>query len=49
MLYDMVEIDQPVPVEHWEIVAEIISFVFDLKNNKPHKIPNGSTLQTSLE
>ncbi|KAJ02030.1 flagellar biosynthesis protein FlhB [Sulfitobacter mediterraneus] len=48
LLYDTVEIDQPVPVEHWEIVAEIISFVFDRKNNKPHKIPDGSTLQTSL-
>jgi len=48
LLYDTVEIDQPVPVEHWEIVAEIISFVFDIKNNKPHKAPDGSTLQTSL-
>lgn len=49
LLYDTVEIDQPVPVEHWEIVAKIISFVFDLKNDNPHEIPEGSTLQTALD
>jgi flagellar biosynthetic protein FlhB len=48
LLYDTVEIDQVVPVEHWEIVAEIISFVFDLKNNKPRKAPEGSVLRTRL-
>ncbi len=48
LLYDIVEIDQVVPVEHWEIVAEIISFVFALKNNKPHKAPDGSVLRTKL-
>lgn len=45
LLYDTVEIDQVVPVEHWEIVAEIISFVFDLKNNRKRKPPAGSTLR----
>lgn len=48
LLYDTVEIDQVVPVEHWEIVAEIISFVFDLKNNKARKAPEGSVLRTRL-
>lgn len=48
LLYDTVEIDKVVPVEHWEIVAEIISFVFDLKNNKPRKAPEGSVLRTRL-
>jgi flagellar biosynthetic protein FlhB len=46
LLFDTVEIDQPVPVEHWEIVAEIISFVFALKENKPHVAPEGSVLRT---
>lgn len=48
LLYDTVEIDQVVPVEHWEIVAEIISYVFDLKNNKSRKAPDGSVLRTTL-
>lgn len=48
LLYDTVEIDQVVPVEHWEIVAEIISYVFDLKNNKSRKAPDGSVLRTKL-
>jgi len=48
LLYDTVEIDQPVPVEHWEIVAEIISFVFDLKKNIQRKPPAGSVIHTSL-
>ena len=46
MLYETVEIDQVVPVEHWQIVAEIISFVFALKENKPHVAPEGSILRT---
>ncbi|MBM1689243.1 flagellar biosynthesis protein FlhB [Sulfitobacter geojensis] len=46
LLFDTVEIDQAVPVEHWEIVAEIISFVFALKENKPHVAPEGSVLRT---
>ena len=47
VLFDTVEIDQVVPVEHWEIVAEIIRFVFDLKKDgKGSKAPEGSTLRT---
>lgn len=48
LLYDTVEIDQVVPVEHWAIVAEIISFVFDLKAKKAGKAPVGSVLRTTL-
>lgn len=48
MLYETVEIDQIVPVDHWEIVAEIISFVFDLKNGKKRSAPRGSYLRTRL-
>lgn len=49
MLYNLVEIDQVVPGEHWEIIAEIISFVFDLKHNKLRQAPAGSVLRTELD
>jgi flagellar biosynthetic protein FlhB len=44
LLYQAVEVDQVVPVAHWEIVAEIISYVFDLKQRKRRAPPAGSTL-----
>ncbi|GHG85382.1 EscU/YscU/HrcU family type III secretion system export apparatus switch protein [Pseudodonghicola xiamenensis] len=47
MLYDRVEIDQMVPMQHWQVVAEIISFVLDLKANRNRKPPEGSVLRTS--
>ncbi|MGO1117821.1 flagellar biosynthesis protein FlhB [Rhodovibrionaceae bacterium A322] len=31
-LYDAVEIDEPIPPEHFKAIAEIISYVFRLKN-----------------
>ncbi len=47
ILYDTVQIDQVVPVEHWEIVAEIIRFVFDLKIDGINPAaPQGSTLRS---
>ncbi|WP_417672530.1 flagellar biosynthesis protein FlhB [Pseudodonghicola sp.] len=48
-LYDRVEVDQMVPMEHWQVVAEIISFVLDLRNNRRRKPPEGSVLRTSPE
>lgn len=44
-LYDQVEIDQMVPMEHWQVVAEIISFVLDLRHNRHRKPPEGSSLR----
>jgi flagellar biosynthetic protein FlhB len=44
-LYDVVEVDDAVPVEHWEVVAEIISFVMALKNDPNRQPPDGSTLR----
>lgn len=44
-LYDVVEVDDAVPVEHWEVVAEIISFVMALKNDPNRQPPEGSTLR----
>ncbi len=46
-LYDNIEVDHMVPVEHWQVVAEIIGFVIDLQNNHHRDLPAGSTLRTS--
>ncbi|SHH77953.1 EscU/YscU/HrcU family type III secretion system export apparatus switch protein [Cognatishimia maritima] len=45
-LYDVIEVDDQVPVEHWEVVAEIISFVMALKRDPKRKPPTGSELRT---
>ncbi len=44
-LYDSIDVDQIVPVEHWQAVAEIIGFVIDLQNNHKRDLPEGSTLR----
>lgn len=44
-LYDVIDIDEQVPVEHWEVVAEIISFVMALKKDPRRKPPVGSELR----
>jgi flagellar biosynthetic protein FlhB len=49
LLYEEVEIDQVVPVAQWAVLAEIIRFVFDLKENRAGAAPEGSVLQTSLD
>ncbi len=46
-LFDQVEIDETVPVEHWQVVAEIIGFVMEYKKNRNRKLPAGSVLRTS--
>ena len=46
LLYDTVDLDEVVPVEHWAVVAEIISFVLDLENNVHRQPPEGSSLRT---
>ena len=48
-LYDVVEVNDPVPVEQWEVVAEIISFVLALKQDPNRKPPAGSTLREDPE
>jgi flagellar biosynthetic protein FlhB len=47
-LYEVIEVDRSVPVEHWAIMAEIIGFVIDLKNHRKGKLPTGSMLVTDL-
>jgi len=48
-LFEQVEIDEMVPVEHWQVVAEIISFVMEFRTNRFRKPPAGSVLRTSPE
>jgi len=44
-LYDMTEVDETIPVEHWQAVAEIIRFVLDMRRNIRRKPPVGSSLR----
>ena len=47
LLYDTVDLEEVVPMEHWEIVAEIVSYVFDIRNNVKRAAPAGSELRTA--
>jgi flagellar biosynthesis protein FlhB len=44
-LHAAVEVDQRIPVEHWQAVAEIIGYVMDLRRNVRRKPPEGSSLR----
>lgn len=44
-LYAVAEIDETIPVEHWQAAAEIIRFVMDLRRNIRRTPPAGSALR----
>ena len=44
-LHDVAEIDEEIPFEHWQAVAEIIGYVMDLKHNISRLPPDGSSLR----
>ena len=44
-LHATVEVDDQIPVEHWQAVAEIIGYVMDLRRNIRRKPPAGSSLR----
>lgn len=44
-LYDVVEVDDTVPEAHWQAVAEIVSYVMDLRRRIRRKPPAGSMLR----
>lgn len=44
-LYDTVEIDETIPVEQYQAVAEVISFVFKQKENCTRQIKQGGVSQ----
>ncbi len=44
-LHELVEVDDPVPMEHWEVVAEIVSFVMAMKKDPKRVPPPGSSVR----
>lgn len=44
-LHDTVEVDDVVPAEHWEAVAQIVRWVIDLKSRIRRAPPTGSSLR----
>jgi len=44
-LHSTVEVDDAIPVEHWQAVAEIIGYVMDLQRNIQREPPAGSSLR----
>ena len=44
-LHAAVEVDDRIPMEHWQAVAEIIGFVMDLRRNVRRKPPAGSSIR----
>lgn len=44
-LHAMVEVDDEIPTEHWQAVAEIIGYVMDLRRNIRRTPPTGSQLR----
>lgn len=44
-LHAMVEVDEQIPVEHWQAVAEVIGYVMDLRRNIRRNPPAGSQLR----
>jgi len=43
-LHATVEVDDQIPAEHWQVIAEIIGYVMDLRRNIRRKPPTGSAL-----
>lgn len=48
-LFDTVEVDEAIPTDHWEMVAEIIGFVMELRKNPDRRAPKGSVLRADTE
>ena len=44
-LFEVAEVDEPIPLEHWQAAAEIIRFVFDLRQNIRRQPPAGSSVR----
>lgn len=47
-LYSKVDLNDMIPDEHWQAVAEIVSYVMDLQNNIKRNPPEGSELREDL-
>jgi flagellar biosynthetic protein FlhB len=46
VLYSVVEIDAPIPEVHWQAVAELVSFVLDMKHKVRRRLPDDAWLRT---
>jgi len=44
-LHDVVEVDEAIPTEHWQAVAEIIGYIMDLRRKIRRAPPEGSRLR----
>lgn len=44
-LYSVAQVDEVIPVEHWQAVAGIIRYILDMRANIETKLPEGSTLR----
>jgi flagellar biosynthetic protein FlhB len=44
-LYDVAQVDQVIPGEHWQAVAGIIRYILDTRRNIRASLPEGSTLR----
>ena len=44
-LHATCEIDHPIPKAHWAEVAELVAFVFDLRNKIRRQLPTGASLR----
>ena len=43
-LYEVIDVDLAVPVEHWAILAEIIGYIFDMENSRKGRLPENSSV-----
>lgn len=48
-LFEVIDVDTAVPMEHWAVLAEIIGFVYDLEKNRMGKLPINSELVLNPE
>lgn len=48
-LYATVEVDQPIPEAHWQAVARLVTYVFDLRRRIRRKAPEGARLRAPDE
>ena len=44
-LYSVAQVDEVIPVEHWQAVAGIIRYILDMRANIETRLPEGSTLR----
>lgn len=46
-LYEVIDIDVAVPVEHWAVLAEILGFIYEIEKKRSAKLPANSFVVTN--